>query len=329
MVEPTREDLRQTFLKSSGWGTAKQDALAGDASNRRYIRLNNNGQRAMLMDAPPATENVHSFMHIAGHLIAHGFSAPQIYDADETLGFLILEDFGDDTFTNLLDRDENEHALYTLATDTLARLHRLPAADGVPDYDNDRLLAETALLPDCYMKAHGLSGDRDRYDQIWLDLFARVHLGPTTLVLRDYHVDNLMRLKDRFGVAACGLLDFQDALVGHPAYDLMSLLEDARRDVDGDLQAQMIERYHATVATKDRAAFDEAYAILAAQRHAKVIGIFTRLDQRDGKPHYLKHIDRLWRLFEHSLNHPTLAPMKAWVDQYIPADDRCVAKDCS
>ena len=286
----------------------------------------------MLMDAPPPTENVQAFVAIANHLLNLGFRAPKILAADENLGFLIIEDFGDDTFTNLLTAGADEIALYELATDTLADLHKEEPPYWLPPYNDQRLLTETSLLLDWFMVAHGLElscQDRAVYDRLWLDLFARVHAGPKTLVLRDYHVDNLMRLDGHQNTQACGLLDFQDALSGHPAYDLMSLLEDARRDISDDLQSDMKKRYHATRNTEDIKAFDIAYTILAAQRHAKVIGIFTRLDRRDGKPVYLKHIDRLWRLFERSLDHPVLEDLKIWVDTHIPKDKRCSAKDPS
>jgi len=330
-----RAHLRQTFLQTAGWQDASQVGLPGDASFRRYIRLNMAGQRAMLMDAPPPTEDIRPFTKIARHLRACGFSAPELLAEDDDNGFLILEDFGDDTFTNLLAQNGDENALYELATDTLAALHVLDKNKAVPKglapYDNDCLLTETALLLDWFMDAHDIDVSRDAkraYDQAWIDLFDGVHRGQKTLVLRDYHVDNLMRLEGRDGIAACGLLDFQDARVGHPAYDLMSLLEDARRDVDPDLQVRMKDRYHAAVGTIDREQFDTAYAILAAQRHAKVIGIFTRLDRRDDKPHYLIHIDRLWRLFEQSMGHPALCSIKAWVNEHIPTDKRRAAKGC-
>jgi len=321
---------RQNFLNISGWATAEQAPLPGDASFRHYIRLNKSGVRAMLMDAPPATENVQAFVAIANHLLDLGFRAPKILAEDQDLGFLIIEDFGDDTFTNLLAAGVDETALYALATDTLADLHKNEPPYWLPPYNDQRLLTEASLLLDWFMVAHGLElscQDRAVYDRLWLDLFARVHAGPKTLVLRDYHVDNLMQLDGRTNTQACGLLDFQDARAGHPAYDLMSLLQDARRDISADLQSAMKKRYHATCETEDIAAFDIAYTILAAQRHAKVIGIFTRLDRRDGKPVYLKHIDRLWHLFEQSLDHPVLEDLKIWVDAHIPKDKRCAAKD--
>ena len=219
-----REALRHAFLNKANWALAAQDPLAGDASFRRYIRLNQNGQRALLMDAPPELgEDVRPFARIDRHLIDLGLTAPKILAEDAEHGFLLLEDFGDATFTNLLHDGADEPELYTLATDTLIALHAMEAAHTAPDwlapYDDERLLNEAALLPDWFMGAQGLDVSpqmRAAYDHAWLDVFHHVHEGPRTLVLRDYHVDNLMRLDNRDGVRACGLLDFQDALAGHP-----------------------------------------------------------------------------------------------------------------
>jgi len=333
MDESLRARLRQVFLDGTDWNRAVQYPLPGDASFRRYIRLNQNGRRALLMDAPPPHEDVRPFVQVARHLCSLGFSAPEIWAEDAVNGFLLLEDFGDDTFTHLLAKGANETALYTLATDVLIALHRQDSAcrvpSNVPPYDDQSLRAETALLPDWFLSAHALtltSAARTAYDQAWLDLFPHVQAGPRALVLRDYHVDNLMRLDGRDGIKACGLLDFQDARTGHPAYDLMSLLEDARRDVPETLQTALKARYHTALGTTSPEAFQTAYAILAAQRHAKVIGIFTRLDKRDGKPVYLKHIARVWRLLEKNLEHPALGALKSWFDRHIPAEKRCATR---
>lgn len=329
----TEARVRQlnAFLKDVGWAAAEQTPLSGDASFRRYIRLFLNGQKAMVMDAPPAHEDVRPFVLVDKQLRLLDFSVPEILFEDLANGFLLLEDFGDTTFTNLLASGADETALYTLATDVLIALHAIDTATATPDwlppYDDTRLQTEAALLLDWFMPAQGLAvstDDRADYEHIWLKLFAHVHGGPRTLVLRDYHVDNLMRLKGRESVKACGLLDFQDALAGHPAYDLMSLLQDARRDIPAALQTAMLERYRdaMNIADANWDDFERAYTILAAQRHAKVIGIFTRLDCRDGKPIYLKHIDRLWRLLERALEHPALCDMKAWMDTHIPTENR-------
>ncbi|MCW8915120.1 MAG: phosphotransferase [Magnetovibrio sp.] len=331
----SRQHLLTDFLKHAGWAEAEQAPLSGDASFRRYIRLSQNGQRAMVMDAPPTHEDVRPFVQIDKHLRLLDFSAPEIMAEDETNGFLLLEDFGDTTFTNLLAANADETELYQLGTDVLITLHAIDSETAAPEwlspYDDATLRNEAALLLDWFMPAHGLNVSteiRAKFERIWLKLFGHVHAGPRTLVLRDYHIDNLMRLDNRDHVKACGLLDFQDALAGHPAYDLMSLLEDARRDIAPDLQARMKERYRDALNLQDQRwdDFQTAYAILGAQRHAKVIGIFTRLDRRDGKPIYLKHIERVWRLFERSLDHPALSEMKAWVDNHIPSDKRKAAE---
>lgn len=327
----SRTELLDAFLTHAGWGDATRAPLSGDASFRRYIRLTRNARSVLVMDAPPSHEDVRPFVLVGRHLRLMDFSAPEILAEDEEHGFLLLEDFGDTTFTNLLKDGADETTLYQLATDVLIALHAIEVETATPDwlapYDDGKLRDEAALLLDWFMPAHNLEVDtaaRAAFERIWYDLFAHVHAGDRTLVLRDFHVDNLMRLDDRKGVKACGILDFQDALAGHPAYDLMSLLEDARRDIAPELQGEMKDRYFNALDIQGtgRDAFERAYAILAAQRHAKVIGIFTRLDRRDGKPIYLKHIDRVWRLLEAALDHPALADMKAWIDRHIPKDTR-------
>jgi len=318
----------RAFLADKGWGGAERRPLAGDASFRRYERLSHDGRRAVLMDAPPPHEDVRPFVAIARHLQALGLSAPAVLAVDSEAGLLLLEDLGDDTFTRLLAQGADERALYTLATDTLAALAGRPDAipPGLAPYDEARLLAEAALLPDWYLPAVGRAPDDDAraaYDAVWRALLPLARRVPDTLVLRDFHVDNLMRL-DRPGLAACGLLDFQDAVAGPATYDLMSLLEDARRDIDPALVAEMTARWRAARPEIDRDAFETSWAVLAAQRHAKVIGIFTRLARRDGKPGYLGHIPRIWRLLERACAHPALAPLADWLERAIPPAARVV-----
>jgi len=333
-----RDQIVAAFLTAHDWDKARRTRLAGDASFRRYYRLTDGRRRAVLMDAPPATEDVRPFVKIARHLRALGLSAPELLAEDAAAGLLILEDLGDDTYTKVLDRaasgerDALEAKLYGLAVDVLIELHRLPPErvipKGLPSYGNGRLFDEAFLLPQWYVPAitgeHASESKRKAYGEAWLEVFPIVHAQPKTLVLRDYHVDNLMRLKGRAGVAACGLLDFQDAVAGCKAYDLMSLLEDARRDVRPELAEAMMARYFAAFPDLDRTGFDAAYRILAAQRHAKVIGIFTRLCLRDRKPAYLVHIPRVWRLLERALADPALAPVAAWFATHLPAEKRLV-----
>jgi hypothetical protein len=245
---------------------------------------------------------------------------------DAQAGLLLLEDFGDDTFTHLLDHGVDPEALYTLATDVLIALHRRAPREaipkGLPAYDTEGYLEEALLLTDWYMPAvlgHPTSNPvRESYKAAWRDVLDATHDQPPTLVLRDYHVDNLMRIPGRKGLQACGLLDFQDAVAGPAAYDLASLLEDARRDVPSRIKAAMIDRYLGAFASLDEGAFRAEFTILAAQRHAKVIGIFTRLCVRDRKPVYLRHIPRVWRLLDSALREPRLRPVASWFARHLP-----------
>ncbi|MHA1153958.1 MAG: aminoglycoside phosphotransferase family protein [Alphaproteobacteria bacterium] len=317
------------FLATAGWADAERRLLAADASFRRYERLSRDGASRVLMDAPPPRENVRAFDQIARTLIDLGLSAPRPLEIDEAAGLMLLEDFGDRTFTRALAEDADEATLYRLAIDSLIVLHRRwrPVSGAEPPpYDNARLLDEALLLPDWFLPA--LRGAptpepvRAAYIEAWRTVLARARAVPDCLVLRDYHVDNLMLLEGREGVAACGLLDFQDAVIGPIAYDVVSLLEDARRDIDSGVAAEMLARYLDAFPELDRARFMESYAVLGAQRAAKIVGIFTRLSRRDEKDQYLHHIPRVWRILTADLEHPALAPVKAWFDREVPAADR-------
>ncbi len=305
--------------------------LSADASFRTYYRLSGEGRSAVLMDAPPPLEDAGAYVAVARVLRGLDLSAPEVLAEDRRAGFLLIEDFGDDTYTRLLAKGGDEKALYELAVDTLVALHRAVEREGVPDlphYDEEKLLFEASLLADWYVPAvrgKPLEGDeRAAYLSAWRGVLRPIPPSRPTLVLRDFHIDNLMLLSGRTGVRRCGLLDFQDAVLGAAAYDLVSLVEDARRDVAPSLKRAMIERYLAAFPALDRRAFCEEAAILAAQRNAKIIGIFTRLCRRDGKPHYLAHIPRVWRLLEEDLRHPALRPISLWLDRYLPPPTRRV-----
>ena len=318
----------EDFLTRCGWGEAQRKTLAGDASFRRYDRLSKDGTSAVLMDAPPPHENVAAFDLVDRLLLDLGFSAPRPYGVDLNAGLMLLEDLGDRTFTRALDSGADEAALYRLAVDLLIELHKRfdSPAPGVPPYDDGRLLDEATLLTDWYLPE--ISGretpaaQRAAYVDAWRAVFPIARAVPDTLVLRDFHVDNLIVIEGREGLDSCGLLDFQDAVIGPVSYDLVSLLEDARRDVSPAVIADGKSRYFAAFPELDRAAFEASYAVLGAQRNAKIIGIFTRLWRRDGKPQYLSHIPRVWRLLEGDLAHPALAGVKAWLDEAIPAAQR-------
>ncbi len=320
-----REARCRRFLESAGWGQADRRVLAADASFRRYDRLTRGAERAVLMDAPPPQENAKIFHYIAQRLLDIDLSAPRPLAMDDEAGFLLLEDFGDRTFTRALQQGADEAELYRLATDTLVALHRRwwPDVPGLPSYDETRLLAEAALLVDWYLPAmtghETPAAQRESYLEAWHEVVPAMLAVPHKLVLRDYHVDNLMVIEGREGIARCGLLDFQDAVIGPVSYDLVSLLEDARRDVSQAVVTEMLARYLDAMRPEiDRWAFSASYAALGAQRNAKIIGIFTRLSRRDGKHGYLQHIARVWRLLESDLQHPALAPVKAWLDREVP-----------
>jgi N-acetylmuramate 1-kinase len=323
------------FLDQAGWSEAVHEPLPGDASFRRYVRLRSADKRtAMLMDAPPPRENVRPYLAVARLLRQLGFGAPAIFNQDAENGLLLIEDLGDDTYTRLLARGEAEEPLYSLAVDVLIALRRrftaqeMKAAKFLAPYDDKRFLDEAALLVDWYwpaiIEAPVDPALRAEYLALWEKALPIVRKLPATLVLRDYHVDNLMRVRNRGGLLECGLLDFQDAVVGPPSYDLVSLLEDARRDVPPALAAAMRQRYLAAFPELDPAAFDASFAILGAQRSAKIVGIFTRLCVRDSKRQYLEHIPRVWRLLQQDLAHPALAPVAAWFARHIPETARRV-----
>ena len=317
------------FLSAAGWGEVPPVPLAGDASFRRYYRLQDGARKAVLMDAPPPHEDVRPYVKVAAMLRGHGLSAPQIFAAEAGLGVLLIEDFGDHTYTRLLADGGDEAALYALAIDTLVGLQRaVTTPPDLPAYDLPTLLGEAALLVDWYapsvLGAPLAPALREEYLALWEAVLPLAALPQPTVVLRDFHVDNLMLLDGRAGLARCGLLDFQDALCGPASYDLVSLLEDARRDVPAALRAAMTERYLAAFPELDRPLFRRSAAILAAQRNAKIVGIFTRLWRRDGKPQYLRHIPRVWRLLESDLAEPALGRLAAWFERHLPAAARRV-----
>jgi aminoglycoside/choline kinase family phosphotransferase len=305
------------FLAAHGWAGARIDPLAGDASFRRYFRVEHQGRRAVLMDAPPPNEDPRPFLQVARWLSERGFAAPVIHAADEEVGLVLLEDFGDARMREVIDTDEGATVpLYESAVDALVALRKHPAGP-FPAYDRAVLHREADLFVDWYCQAVGLDVDREGWRAAW-DAVLDHGLPQTPItVLRDYHAENLMLLGEG---RPLGLLDFQDALAGHPAYDLVSLLQDARREVDPNLEDVMLDRYLA--ATGEGDAFMAAYHVLGAQRNAKVIGIFTRLWQRDNKPRYGALCPRVWGYLERDLSQPVLAPVARWFDDNVPPEQR-------
>jgi aminoglycoside/choline kinase family phosphotransferase len=310
------------FIENAGWADAAIEPLPGDASFRRYFRLRReDGSTSMLMHAPPPHEDPQPFLLVAQWLTANGMRAPEILAQNPREGWVLTEDFGDDRMRDWLDANPaDEEAAYAAAIDTLVELHRQPAGPFSP-YDMATYQRETALLTEWYCPAQSLDVDVRGFEAAWEEVLGPLierQANPVT-VLRDYHAENIMLLGGSPS-APQGLIDFQDALVGHPAYDLVSLLQDARRDVSPELEAAMLERYTFSADTDDHFLAD--YARLGAQRNAKIVGIFTRLHRRDGKPKYLALIPRVWAAMERDLAHPALEPVAKWFAANIPDELR-------
>jgi len=311
-------DGLDSFLEIAGWGGARVEPLAGDASFRRYFRVLGDGRSAMLMDAPPPHEDPGPFLDVGQWLARHGHRAPAIHAEDRARGLVLLEDFGADRMRDWL--DDNPHAeneTYARAIDALVRLHASPPGPFAP-YDMAVYQREAGLLPEWYCPAMKLDVDAAGYARAWEEALGPMlpRQSPGVTVLRDYHAENIMLLDN----GAQGLIDFQDALIGHPAYDLVSLLQDARRDVSPELERAMLDRYLGQVDAE--AHFEADYARLGAQRNAKIVGIFSRLWLRDGKPRYLAMIPRVWDALERDLRHPALAPVAGWFSINIPREIR-------
>lgn len=324
-----RERQRRAFAARAGWGDAVRAPLAGDASDRRYERLTRGDASAVLMDDPPPGHSTGTFVRIARLLSGMGYSAPEILAAGEAEGFVLLEDLGDDSFAALLARPgaaSLERTLYEAATDFLVDLHRRPVPAGLPCYDPDWMLDDAKLI------LESMAGDAAEFEAAWRGALESATAEPRALCLRDFHAGNLMWLPARgeagggaSGRRRVGLLDFQDARLGPPAYDLVSLLQDARRDLGSGLEAAMLARCLDASPGLDEAAFRAAYAILGAQRCVRIIGVFHRLARRDSKPAYLAHLPRVWAHLETNLAHAALAPVRAWFERWAPAHMRSPA----
>jgi len=325
-----RDGTISGFLTTAGWGSAARTAMAGDASFRRYWRLTDGARCAVLMDAPPGELDLRPFLAVDAHLRGLGYSAPQILAADPVTGLAVLEDLGDATLTQRLEAGDDPDRLYGLAIDWLIDVHRRGAEAmpvGLPAYDDGRLMEEVErFLLWCVPAVRGTpvhEQARQNFEAIWRALLPKARTVPDTIVHRDFFVENLVVLP-RPGLNALGLLDFQDAVVGPITYDLVSLLEDARRDLPAPLIDAMRARYRAAFSDLSGADFDASWAVMAAHRHLKCLGLFVRLAQRDGKPGYLPHIPRLWGLLDQALTHPALRELAHWLECEMPAARRAV-----
>jgi len=350
-----------SFLTQAGWADAQLSWLQGDASSRSYARLKIGDQRGVLMNAPKMpdgpvihdgrpysaiarlAEDVHAFVAVANALRDAGLSAPEILAHDMSHGFLVIEDLGDRVFGAEISAGGDEALLYTEAVEALITLRLTPVPEGLPlsggnlhilpPYDRAALEIEIELLLDWFwplahgaQDARGSQTQRDEFHQAWEPLFEFLETEPEGWVLRDFHSPNLIWLPKREGVRRVGIIDFQDAVRGPGAYDLVSLCQDARRDVTAALEADLLSHYCERVTQQD-SAFDQeqfrtAYAILGAQRNTKILGIFARLSVRDGKSGYLAHIPRVSAYLERNLAHPALRDLRSWFDACLPGKMR-------
>jgi hypothetical protein len=343
----------RTFLDESGYGAAKRERMQGDASTRIFERLKLGDESLVLMNAPPQpdgppvrdgkpysaiahlAENTIAYVALAAGLRARAVSAPVIHQADTDAGLIVMEDLGDQRIV-AGDPPAPIEERYQAALDVLIALHRrrLPGTLEVapnpeyqlPRYDIDAFMIEVELLVDWYLPYAGMRATDDRraaFVSLWREALAPALAAPSTWVLRDYHSPNLLWLGDRQDVGRIGVVDFQDAVLGPGAYDVASLLQDARVDVPEALELLLLGRYvRARLADDKRfeaGVFAQLYATLAAQRATKVLGIFARLNARDGKPQYLRHIPRIWRYLQRSLAHPALESLRGWYATNVPA----------
>lgn len=353
-----RIQAARAFLEAGDWRGCERRFLQGDASARRYERLGKAGRSAVFMDMPPQpdgppirdgrpysaiahlAEGVRPFVAMAEALRGLGLSAPEILAKDLDRGFLVIEDLGDAVFGSMIEAGADMTEPYASAVDLLVELRGRAIAETVdagggtvhriPPYDGTALQIEADLLLDWFWRrVHGEAASPDvrrAFASEWTLLFDRLSGAEAVWTLRDYHSPNLVWLEGRQGVSRVGLLDFQDAVLGHPAYDLVSLLQDARTTVAPEREAAMLERYCAAAKQADDA-FDEtdfraAYAILGAQRATKILGIFVRLADRDGKPDYLRHVPRVSDYLDRDLNHSVVTGLKQWFDENLPAEIR-------
>lgn len=351
-AQVTRLKALREFLDGAGYVEARRQRMVGDASTRSYARLIRSEGVVILMNSPrrpdgPAiyagksysaavhlAEDVKPFVAIARYLSERGFSTPTIHHVDLSAGFLITEDFGRAGFVEG-DPPSPIVERYEAATDVLAALHQealpeiLPLAQqltySIPSFDTEALLVEVGLMTEWYLPDRGvpLAGDRGaEFVAVWRDLLNKTASAPKTWVLRDFHSPNLIWLSERSGIAKVGIIDFQDAVLGPAAYDLVSLLQDARIDVPEQLELALLTRYIKARRTVDKAfdpaAFAELYAIMSAQRNTRLLGTFARLNRRDAKPQYLRHQPRIWTYLGRSLAHPVLARAREWYAANVP-----------
>jgi hypothetical protein len=315
-----KEQLIDNLLKQNHINNYQIQKIAGDASFRHYYRIKQDHKSFIIMDAPPPQEDIEPFCKIADFLLKNNFSAPKIFAKDKNAGLLLLEDFGDTSYRKAMEqKPSDEINLYTNSVDLLINLAQINPPNNLAIHDHQLLLEEVMLFVDWYLPKVALkrisTQQINEFQHIWLGLFSKLS-PPKNLVLRDYHSDNLMLLDNKKSIQKVGLLDFQDAIIGYAAYDLVSLLEDARRDVSINIWQKMLKHYlnHSNC---DEDQFMIDCQILSLQRNIKIIGIFSRLFARDGKKSYLNFLPRVFGYINKRLQNKHLTPIKNFLEQNI------------
>ncbi len=325
----SRTENAMQFLESQGWGGAEVRPLAGDASNRRYDRLHNSdGTTAVLMDAPPDKgEDVRPFVRIADWLIAQGLSAPRIFAKHEAQGFLLIEDLGDRLFAReMVKHPEQQTPLYAAAVDALVRIQQATPPD-LARYDAAVTVPLAGRAFDWYqVGAGGQNKGKELFSKLLFDIVSKFDAALDVIIQRDFHAENLLWLPERSGVSRVGLLDFQDAMLGHRAYDLVSIIQDARRDVPAEMAEMMRQRYLDATGV-DPVEFNEAFAVFGLQRNLRILGGFARLCLRDGKAHYVDLIPRVWSYIQTNLNHPATASLRPLLTDALPAPNEAILNE--
>ena len=323
-----------SIFKKSGIDDFKLKPIKSDASFRKYFRvyIKNEKKKLLLVNSPKKTENNLGYLKATKILEKMNLSVPKIINFDISRGVFLIEDFGLNTYTNSLRNGESEYKLYNLAIDILIYInnHSINLEKKLPKYTNKKLIEEVLLFLEWYWPAIYKEKPKKKiineFIEIWKNLLNKNLKTKKVLVHRDFHIDNLFFLKDRQNLKACGLVDFQDAVIGPSSYDLISLLEDARRDVDKKIIIKMYNKFVKKLSKNQKKDFIKEYKVLAINRHLKVIGIFTRLYIRDKKKFYLNHIPRLWKLIEHNLDFYSLSEINKWINKFFPKKFRIKPK---
>ena len=310
---------------------AESATAAADATPAERIALGYNAVTRL------AGGRVDAWAAVAAFLRARGLSAPAVQALDAGLGFAVLEDLGADLFRDRLDAGEDAIEVYGQAVELLVTLQAepppaaLPIPGGgewpLPTYDALALRMGLDLWLQWWPPLVGMAAPPAEalatWPTLWAPVLERGEAGAAVFTHRDYHAENLLWLADRHGAARVGLIDFQDAVRGHPAWDLVSLLQDARREVPVELEAAMLARYLAARPELDAEAFRADYAALGALNALRILGpIFARQITLFGRSKYRAFLPRTWRALERNLEHPDLAGLKAWFKRYVPSDAR-------